>query len=138
MDNIRELKFRAWWVEEKEMDECTKIDLPNKAHNEEVIAMQYAGKNDKNNVEIYEGDIVKWSNCDHWWIAVIEPLDSCPSGPLYAVERLHNCTIDEDEMYTYQVSDSRKGARKDIPFMGRETEVIGNIYENPELIELKQ
>lgn len=94
---------------------------------------QYTGRkcHDK---ELYANDIIKWFNGRHWWIAVIEPMDR-EGSQLYAVERLHNCTMDENDMYIYEISDSRKGYRNEVAFLDDNTEIIGNIDENPELLK---
>ena len=71
---MREIKFRAWdksdnvWLEEDQFviypqgifDAWLGQDEPLEM--DEVILMQYTGLKDKNGKEIYEGDIVLWSN----------------------------------------------------------------------------
>ena len=135
---MREFKFRAWIKKEKRMDdvnfinfaaqfvgkwECRKphADLLNykdevttrrgKLCNlEDVELMQYTGLKDKNGKEIYEGDIVKISDdiyCQVMWFDKFASFFLINEiGEAYKMSFVHNY------------------------------EVIGNIYENPELLEV--
>lgn len=121
----REIKFRAWLKDSKLMVDVDEIDIGIKFiyyyyHSDDlegelksfknIELIQYTGLKDKNNKEIYEGDIVI----------------------------LHN-----DK---YKVIFNSKEARfvlrddefeSEIPFTNNNNErmeIIGNIYENPELL----
>lgn len=62
---MREIKFRAWHVENKEihtMQDLWRLEIGDLSwrHEEgEIVLMQYTGIKDKNGIEIYEGDIVE-------------------------------------------------------------------------------
>jgi len=113
---MREIKFRAWAHASKVMFkpdsnndafhfvEGWVYDLPN------TTFMQYTGLKDKNGKEIYEGDIVQWT----------EALGG-------SVVRMATLYEGDDRVRTgWVVSDC---------FVDDKCEVIGNIYENPELLE---
>lgn len=72
----------------------------------EIIVMQYSGLNDINGVRIYEGDICKFEG------AYVYPV-----------------MFDEGTFYTYSHSDF------DPLHRFKSIEVVGNIYENAELLQ---
>ena len=124
---MRELKFRAWDKQEKQMMKVSAISLENKEIGvkdfrtyhffriKNIELMQYTGLKDKNGTEIYEGDVIKVER----------------DGIIYRVEWIHGGFGLEP--------------RYNSPFYPRlgnvelreKIEVIGNIHENPERLEEK-
>ena len=80
--------------------------------------MQYTGLKDKNGVEIYEGDIVKAVSFARW-IGFIKYLPEKSAFVLWDYEKL---PYRDDFVYLSQFEDG--------------FEILGNIYENPELMEV--
>jgi len=91
----------------------------------DIELMQYTGLKDKNGKEIYEGDIVK-----EYMVGL-----GCGSLRKYEeiskrVRRIAGVEWNEDEL-TFEIEDTRIGVLN----RWNNLEVIGNIYENPELLE---
>jgi len=77
---------------------------------------QYTGVKDKNGVEIYEGDIVKLCRSyGYGWLS---------KGTVAQVK------WDNNELCYFLFNNFRLTKNKKV-------EIIGNIYENPELLEVK-
>lgn len=83
---------------------------------------QYTGKTDKNGKEIYEGDILK----DKFYGGYT--VDYCADWGAFRAKKIYE--YDDGEKF-FLIAGSQS-------FIGnewREWEVIGNIYDNPELLE---
>lgn len=132
---MREIKFRAWDDAKKEMipDYCILLpnmhfegyDLTNDYWCRPVAVMQFTGLHDKNGKEIYEGDVMTgpFANGDHRKDKRIKSFNVSVyfhEGAFHF--RPHGNVFDGDyRWYPYW----------------HDCEVIGNIYENPELMEGK-
>jgi uncharacterized phage protein (TIGR01671 family) len=98
------------------------------------IYMQYIGKTDKNSANMYESDIVNTSNASKTNISSGK-VSICASFELGEI--VYN---PEDTRYEVLVK-KQKEARYDgkMPYINplryKPWEVIGNIYENPELLK---
>ncbi len=135
---MRKVKFRAWDIENLTMvyqnneeyligydgvdlylakEECFGGDL-EWGTVEKAEFMQYTGLNDKNSKEIYEGDIVNW---DKW------------DGHNLEKEKLKIIWITEEAGF-YGIGTNDKTRIISLINSRVGLEVIGNIYENPELI----
>jgi len=107
---MREIKFRAWHKGSEVMCKPLKLELAG-MYDSDYIVMQFTGLKDKNGKEIYEGDILQ--------------LD-------YANKDRIVC-----EYVVYGNVSRFIMGEEEVVFTGG-AEVIGNIYENPELLTEKQ
>jgi len=124
---MREIKFRVWHKADEKMYEVygfaqnkwflkgKQFPMPNGA----VVIMQYTGLKDKNGKEIYEGDLLT---------------DYGEAPPLYVEYS------EEHGAYCFVDKFDPSGTVYYTPLMiyYEQMEVIGNIYENPELLEWKE
>jgi uncharacterized phage protein (TIGR01671 family) len=116
---VREIKFRAWNKDVKDMSFCKEWSLAAQGdislqdfwiENDSVIFMQFTGIKDKNGKEIYDGDVVNFE----FGLGVVLWDD------LTAQFKIEFDT-DSDSLWLYCCKDSV-------------LKKIGNIHENPELL----
>lgn len=114
---MREIKFRAYHKPSETMievyDLALRIGVINQGNDympfSEIELMQYTGLRDKNGKEIYEGDVVKGLYRDETGVVG------------YEFSSFHVTDQDGDNL----LFDKQ---------MLTEIEIIGNIYDNPELL----
>jgi len=133
----REIKFRAWEENGKNMihyDEVGDHTLNSLTEELPYILMQYTGLKDINGKEIYEGDIVQWGMNGQEMserVAVVELFPALQFKILYYINGKTR-KIEEGDGYIFGYSN----------FIYRDThkslEVIGNIYENKDLIKTNE
>ena len=121
-------KFRAWLKKEQKMDNeidhiswledelyCIGDGITYMVLAEDLVLMQSTGLKDKNGKEIFEGDVVDYKGRK----AVIKWHGSYASFIYRFVDELNKRSAEWYQLYLAYLK----------------CEVIGNIYENPELLE---
>lgn len=102
-----------------------------------VYVRQFTGLLDKNGTKIFEGDMVKWTSGKFYWEAVISVLKNPKTNTLYAVEtycNLSTCLNEfEEEIYSFERTDERKGIRNELEYLSKTLEIIGNIHDHATL-----
>ena len=129
---MRTNKFRAWDKDRKYMDEIGDLywfeengvrDWDGSGHYADWVIMQSIGKTDIKGKDIYEGDIVRqFADCDKL------------GNDLYFRYLIR---WNEDNMCFEGVNITNKGIDESDTYWGSDLtdlEVIGNMFENPELL----
>lgn len=111
---MREIKFRAWDKEQAKMKKDFRFDEFNDVNDyfadNDFVFMQYTGLKDQNGKEIYEGDILTWGN------NVIVKVYWANNLAMF------RCVIEGTEEF-------------DLFAFNQEASIVGNIYENKELLD---
>lgn len=128
---MRDIKFRIWDTENNEMLKVQELDFeptfyggriairPDQYNDyfdtEDMILMQYTGLHDKNGKEIYEGDILRFNEVD---TAIVEWNEKYA---YFMVRPIQDYYFDSDVLgHAIEYNNA---------------EIIGNIYENEDLLE---
>ena len=143
---MREIKFEYMLLEDNKFvdkEVLTLEDIEQKntnefcyeilKENEKIIKRQFTGLFDKQGVEIYEGDVVKWGhlpNRTECWHRVAK-VEMFPSLQFNILHYIDSKTLEKKKGNKHIFGFSN--------FIYKDThnslEVIGNIYENKELTE---
>lgn len=125
---MRDIKFRSWSKRNKEM--LTPYFFVNGENfitqyggSKPDAVMQFTGIKDISGVEVYEGDIVKFIDTED---------QSNESNGTYSEDFSNIGTIYYSSEFNGWDISGRETDREDAFF---EIEVVGNIYENPEMLE---
>ena len=137
---MREIKFRSWYDDKMQVNPTFTFYNHGAKGNavmlvdewEDRVIMQYTGLKDKNGVEIYEGDILEFTDKWEWYRGN------------YSVKMM---SADQDELKVlkaqYEAEPMSRYKVKYHPYDGygiskydleNYLAVVGNIYQNPELL----
>ena len=129
---MREIKFRAWLKEDKKMVNVETMDFADKSMQylekseivnayllrrvsfDDVELMQYTGVKDKNDKEIYEGDILFFRDENTKYVVVWQDTAFIIKSIEIRKYSEKMCWLDDTEICC---------------------EIVGNIYENKNLLE---
>lgn len=137
---MSEIKFRAWDEEQKEWKSRPNVYVNGTGEKiwalgfdyeiyYQVVLMQYTGLLDKNGKEIFEGDIVKAGEANM-------PIDRYPDYHQVCQVKFGEGEVNGSEWPVDVLGFYLEPHRFKVPNITEaKLEVIGNIYENPELLE---
>jgi hypothetical protein len=134
---MRVVKFRAWDKEIEKIYPVLKIDfveewvsmyskIAGRHYNwlNNLVLMQYTGLEDKNGVEIYESYIVKFDPQSPCGDEFYNPRDG----------EIGEVIFDFGSLVVRPIDKKRESLRFSLSGLG-DWVVVGNIYENPELLQ---
>lgn len=137
---MREIKFRVWDTESKTMFDwdnfkhqiCWDLSGENKMCEEPLVYQQFTGLKDKNGKEIYEGDILLCGDDgEYFGQKYEEEKDEYIDIDRFVVEWVCN-----DGYAAFDLKDNPCEEHNGLShaFAQGYVEILGNIYENPELL----
>jgi uncharacterized phage protein (TIGR01671 family) len=115
---MREHKYRDYDPEKKEIRYFDLDHYDKEEHNQWCNIMQYTGLKDKNGVEIYEGDVLQDDERPVECGVVEWDYDSLIVNNAQITPEWRKTTVESGLKYRHWI-------------------IIGNIYENPELLDKK-
>ena len=132
---MREYKFRCWDTENKEMLKVQELDFEDTFYGgrlsirtdkyndyfdmEDMVLMQYTGLKDKNGKEIYEGDII-FIKGETKLLDIKGKVEYSNILAQFIITNTGNIVNEAEPLGDYEEED---------------IEVIGNEFDNPELLE---
>ena len=130
---MRPIRFRAWDPKSKVMFEANLLTLyqsgkamfdpSGDSYREDWPLMQFTGLYDKNGKEIWEGDIVEFDFNADW----------CEGD--YLPQRRFEVSLD---IHRFWCKGEKFGYEGELLLEPSECEVLGNVWESPELLEKPQ
>lgn len=130
---MKDLKFRVWDYVDYMSAPFNMQDLQDKKiqFTSDCVVMQFVGFQDKNGVDIFEGDILEFADKWEWYrtsygikMRFAEPKRKAELQKQYDAEPMERRVIEMPGCYEWILSSE----------VQTYWHVIGNIYENPELV----
>lgn len=122
----RELKFRAW-IDYLDIPNMEYFNLDNRVKQyvgSDCIVMQFIGIKDRQNVDVYEDDVIEYSYGNN---------NVFRSKVIFA-DHIEKGDLDNDSRFVGFMCQFRDGDITDFP-IEVDFKVIGNIHQDPELFK---
>ena len=110
---MREIKFRCWFENEMYYWDMLKTDSPCLDYLKNAEIMQFTGLRDKSGKEIYEGDLIRDIQSKKYGKVIWDASEVCFTS-----------LFSDGAKWGFVVTDNKD----------KDCKVVGNIYENPELL----
>lgn len=123
---MREIKFRAWNKKAKIMFQDVGFDQTSHS-GDTIVYLQYTGLKDKNDKEIYEGDIIRFTSTS------AKKRKAGKYNDMVVVWGANTATRKTGWYMVWRVAETNTYNRLENA-VNDNHEVIGNIYENKELL----